>query len=74
MSNNEIKMINAPITLWEAAMIRKLRKYKYGKVTVHIQGGNPVFLSIKESKKIIKEEGLNLEGSVAIDPLLPSSL
>lgn len=69
----EIKMVNAPITLFEAALIKHLRKYKYGKVVISIQGGNPVFVSIKENKTLEKDEGLTLDGVVAIDPLAPKN-
>lgn len=65
----EIKKVSAPITLFEAALIRRLRKYKFGKVVVSIQRGNPVFVAVKENKTLTKEDGLELEGAIAIDPL-----
>lgn len=74
MMQEEIRMVTAPLTLWEAALIKKLRKYKYGKVTITIQGGNPVYMSVHENKGISKEEGLELKNAVVIDPALPDPI
>ena len=73
---SDIRYVTAPLTLWEAALIKKLREYnmQFGKVTVTIQGGNPIYVVANESKEIKKNDGLNLDGSVAIDPINPDPI
>jgi hypothetical protein len=54
------KMIQAEISAKEADLIKKLRKYKFGKFLVHKVNGVLVRVEINDSQMIEEDGGLDL--------------
>ena len=61
----ESKKIYIEVSIWEAAVIKKLRRYSHGELTVHILGGKPQRVVWGGSELLREEDGLDLEADPA---------
>ena len=59
--HKEEKIIRAEITVREASLLKNLRKYSFGKFTIHKANGLLIRLESNESILIDEKEGLGLE-------------
>lgn len=55
------KTLQAEITAREACLLKRLRKYSFGKFTVHKANGILVRLESNDSSLIDEKEGMSLE-------------
>jgi hypothetical protein len=56
----EIKTINVEISIYEAAVIKKLREFKFGTLTIHKIQGQPRRIETGASEMLTVEDGLDL--------------
>ena len=66
------KVLEAKITKLEGALIRKIREFEYGKITlvVHKIEGQPIRIEVTEVNQscvLQAKDGMNLEGAVWVD-------
>jgi len=59
LTNNQQKII-IEVSLWEAAMILKLRKYDYGEFKIVKMNGNPTRIIFEGSEMLKADDGLIL--------------
>ena len=61
-----ISKVAVVLTLFEAAVVRNLRKFDYGELVIKKQKGQPYQMISSESKLVKEEDGLELPGSFGL--------